>query len=278
MRPPDESRVETSGTPGDARGADELLGALLPAQTPHGPVLFVGARPGDVVQGASWLLRRSPGAHVVHVVDEAPRILTVGPGGRLPPRVPSSEEESLRALALAGLAREQLLSLGARAQQASLSLVPLTECLMALLKALRPALLVGPPYTGVEPDDDATAFISHAAVALMARAGRTPPMLVEVAESFLTTPRAPLALTVSFTEADRAAKQRMLACHGSRADEWRSLLPRQERYRLAPHYDFTRPAREGPRPGEGRDDSGTPWRSLARRALEELKLPETPWH
>ena len=245
-------------------------------------MLFVGAHPGDVLLGASWLLRRSPGAHVVHVADAPPRLLTVGPGGRFPSSAPvlPRQEESFRALALAGLPWEHLLSLGAPAQQAILSLVPLTECLMALLKALRPTLLVGPPYAGEDPDEDAAAFISHAAVALMMRAGRTPPVLLEMVGAPRLPDQPQPETTVSFTEAEHAAKQRMLACYGSRGGEWKGLLTHRERYRLAPRYDFTRPPREGPLPYEAseRDVTGSSWRTWARQALEELKLLETPWH
>ena len=279
MQPPDESRLEGPETVGDVRTVAEVLGALLPVQAPRGVLLFVGAHPGDVLIGASWLLRRSPGCHVVHVADAAPQLMRVdpaglGPSGALPrPR----QEESFRALSFVGLAREQLLSLGAPIQEASLSLVPLTEYFLALLKALRPALLVGHPYAGENPDRDAAAFISHAAVALMMRSGRTPPALLEMASTFLATPQAQPETAVFFTEAERAAKQRMLACYGG--GQGRALPPPRERYRLAPHYDFTRPPRGGVLPYEVRGGmTGSHWRRLARQALEELKLPETPWH
>jgi LmbE family N-acetylglucosaminyl deacetylase len=199
------------------------------------------------------------------------------------------EEESFAALALAGVPPHHLLSLGAVDQEAALDLVTLTEYLMALLKALRPALLVVHPYEGGHPDHDAAAFISHAAVALMARAGRTPPALLEMASShhpqgalvtgeLLPAPDGSPVVTVSFTEAERATKQRMLACYTSR--ELESFPVEQERYRAAPRYDFTRPPHEGMLPYEANvwRMTGARWRELARQALERLKLPEVPWH
>ena len=55
------------GSPTDLRA---LLGDLLPARALGGSMLFVATRPEDPARGASWLLRRGPDAHVVHVTDE----------------------------------------------------------------------------------------------------------------------------------------------------------------------------------------------------------------
>jgi LmbE family N-acetylglucosaminyl deacetylase len=272
----------------------DILAPLLPPHALRGSVLIVAAHPDDEVLGASWLLRRGPGCHVVHVTDGAPRDASLRP-----PDAPVSREdyahlrerEALAALRLAGLPPERLLSLGAVDQEAARELVTLTECLVALLKALRPALLVVHPYEGGHPDHDAAAFVSHAAVALMARAGRTPPALLEmtsyhrrreslVTGEFLPAPDGRLVATVPFTEAERAEKQRMLACYASRARGLEALPLGHERYRAAPGYDFTRPPHEGPLQYEahGGHLKGARWRELARQALVRLKLPETPWH
>jgi LmbE family N-acetylglucosaminyl deacetylase len=274
MRPPDESSGVERHLDEDRRTVTDLLAPLLPAHALHGPFLFVAARPDDEVLGASWLLRRSPGCHVIHVTDGAPRDISLRPLHAPPTREDWArirEEESFAALALAGVNRDHLLSLSAVDQEASLELATLTHCLVALMKALRPTLLVVPPYEGGHPDSDAAAFISHAAVALVARTGRTPPVLLEMDSDHRGFPPAPEAqrvATVALTGAERAAKQRMLACYASRAQQLESFPLAREHYRAAPRYDFTRT----PRP------EGAPWRALARGALEELKLPEAPWH
>ena len=269
MRTPDESRDEAPEA-GDPRTVAEVLRPLLPTPAPRGPVLFVASHLDGVLLGASWLLRRSPGGHVIHVTThDTP--------------VRSREREAIAALGLAGLPREQIFSLGAAEHQAALQLTALTEYMVALLKALRPALLVTPPYEGSHPDDDATAFITQAAVDLVARAGRTPPLVVEMTSShldrlpggpFLPTPDGRPESRVRLAGAERAAKQRLLARGlGDGPVEW-------ERYRLAPRYDFTRPPHEGPLRYEAADlgMTGRRWRHLARESLRELKLPETPWH
>lgn len=287
MWPPDEAPMGTlSVEPRERRGLAEVLGGLLPAQALRGPVLFVAAQPDDAVRHAAWLLRHSPGCHVVHVTDGAPRDLL--PEGA-PPHLTREtyarlrEQESFAALALAGLTEDQQLSLGAVAEEASRELVTLTECLLALVKALRPSLLVVPPYDGTHPDQDTAAFISHAVVALMERGGRTAPLLLEMLPAAADGGAVPPGGTrpqahVTLSGEELALKQRMLACVTSRevlSSEWE-----HEHYRRAPRYDFTRPAREGlvlygdavPRM------TTVHWRRLARHALEELRLVQTPWH
>jgi LmbE family N-acetylglucosaminyl deacetylase len=294
MRPPDESSWLESHPSEDRRILAQVLAPLLPSEALRGPILVVAAHPDDEVLGASWLLRHGPGCHVLHVTDGAP-----GDASLRSPEAPPTreayarlrEEESLAALSVAGVSPKHLLSLGAVDQEAVLQLVPLTHCLVALMKALRPSLLVVHPYEGGHPDHDAAAFVSHAAVALVSRAGRTPPALLEmtsyhrhqealVTGEFLPAPDGRPVVTVSFTEAERATKQRMLACHASQARVLESFSVERERYRAAPHYDFTRPPHEGTLQYEafGWRMTGARWRELARQALEELKLPEIPWH
>ena len=295
MRPPDESMEQEKQARGDEDSVAGLLGPLVPAQALRGAMLFVAAHPDDAVRGASWLLRRGPSNHVVHVTDGAPGD-TSSPAapGAPPPREAQArllEKAAFEALSLAGLPSDRLLSLGTAGQRASLELVTLTECLVALLKALRPTLLVVHPYEGRHPDHDAAAFISHAAVALLVRGGRTPPTLLEMATSacgnlrpgpngFLSAlDRWPVA-TATLSEADRSTKQRMLACYGSHGEDSYAASRAPEHYRLAPRYDFTRPPREGmmlygtPTPGM----TAVRWRRLAREALEELKLTEASPH
>lgn len=293
MRPPEESPWLRKYPAEDGRTVADVLAPLLPPQALRGPALFLAAHPDDAVLGASWLLRRSPGCHVVHVTDGAPRDASLRSPGAPPTREAYArlrEEESFAAMKLAGVSPDNLLSLGAVDLEATQDLATLTHCLVALLKALRPTLLVVHPYEGGHPDHDASAFISHAAVALMTRTGRTPPALLEMeshhpgqarrVEGFLAAPDGQPVATVTFPQAERATKQRMLECYASRAGELESFPLGQERYRAAPRYDFTRPPREGTLPYEslGGMMTGARWRELARGALQALKLPETPWH
>lgn len=235
------------GSPADVRA---LLGGLVPSRALSGSMLFVAAHPEDPVRGASWLLRRGPGAHVVHVTDEP---------------------VSFEALWLAGLPQDRLLFLGATEQEASQHLVTLTECMLALLKALRPSLLVVPPYGGGHPDWDASAFITHAAVALLVRGGRTPPALLEMTGTEYRSPLEPEQPTVTapLTGPEYVLKQRMLSCYPPRDGEPSRATAMAEAYRLAPHYDFIRPPREG-----FLLEPALHWRRRAHEALETLKLAD----
>ncbi|ATB35673.1 LmbE-like protein [Cystobacter fuscus] len=289
MWPPDESQQQEPREGED--GVAGVLGPLLPAQALRGSALFVTAHPGDAVRGASWLLRRSSHAHVVHVTERASGDDTFAAPDTPEAHARLSEQASFEALSLAGLGPERLLSLGTMERTASEELVPLTECLVALLKALRPTLLVVHPYEGGHPDHDAAAFISHAAVALLVRGGRTPPSLLEMAVpacghlglhpfGFQSTLDDQPVASVALSAGDRALKQRMLACHASPGWDSGSAPSAPEHYRLAPRYDFTRPPRAGrllyevPTPGM----TAVRWRRLARRALEQLKLTEASAH
>ncbi|MET0402062.1 MAG: PIG-L family deacetylase [Cystobacter sp.] len=271
-----------------------LLGALLPEQALRGPIIFVAAHPDDVVRGASWLLRRSPAGYVVHVTDGAPWSPLPSPPGTPPTREAHArllEQAAFETLALAGLNPDRLLSLGTVEQMASQELVTLTQCLLAILKALRPSLLVVHPYEGGHPDHDAAAFVSHAAVALLQRGGRTPPVLLEMAtpecgqltspvQGFLSPLDQRRVATATLSEEDRLIKRRMLACYNSRGWDTQVLTGAPEHYRLAPRYDFTRPSRAGtllygsPTPRM----TAVRWRRLARQALDELKLTESSAH
>jgi LmbE family N-acetylglucosaminyl deacetylase len=287
MWPPDETQVGAVMEPRERRGRAEVLGDLLPTQALRGPVLFVAAQPDDALRHATWLLHHSPGCHVVHVTDGAPRDLPPRGDAPSPSReafARQREQESFAALALAGLSEDQQLSLGAVAEEASRELVTLTECLLALIKALRPSLLVVPPYDGTHPDQDAAAFIAHAAVALLERGGRTAPSLLEMLPPGVAATEPPASggarpvAHVALSGEELRLKQRMLACVTSR--EVRSAAGEHEHYRRAPRYDFTRPAREGLVLYGGAVPRMTTvhWRRLARHALEELRLVQTPWH
>jgi LmbE family N-acetylglucosaminyl deacetylase len=284
MWPPDESPWRVAHPPGDGRTLAGVLAPLLPPEALRGPVLVVAAHPDDEVLGASWLLRHGPGCHVIHVTDGAPRDASPRAPDAPPTREAYArlrEEEALAALALAGLSPNHLLCLGAVDQEATRELVALTHCLVALMKALRPSLLVSHPYEGGHPDHDAAAFTSHAAVTLLGRAGRTPPALLEMtSRDFLPAPDGRPVATVPFTEAERLLKQRMLACHASQVRGLETFSVEWERYRAAPRYDFTQPPHEGPLLYEalGWRMTGAHWRELAREALEALKLLEAPWH
>ena len=293
MNPPSGS-LQPGALRSDTPTVQEVLAPLVPAEALSGSAVMVAAHPDDEMLGASWLLSRLPDCHIVHVTDGAPR----DPALRSP-QAPGSreayarlrEKESFAALAWAGITPQQLVSLGAVEQESVLELVTLTHSLVALLKALRPTLLIVHPYEGGHPDHDSAAFIAHAATALLRRAGRTVPALVEMAtyhrredrlvtSDFLPVVDSGPVATVHLSEQDRATKRGMLASHATQARLLTAWPLVRERYRAAPGYDFTQPPHPGLLHYEWLDGrmTGTFWRERALRALRELRLLDTSWH
>jgi hypothetical protein len=144
-------------------------------------------------------------------------------------------------------------------------------------------VVLAPAYEGGHPDHDAVSFAVHAACALMARDGDPYPAIVEfplyhaVDDRVVAGAFAPGhggdEVTLTLSEREVANKERMMACHASQR-ETLALFPRhEERFRLSPGPDFTRP----PRPGKLNYElwgwmTGDEWRARAARAIAELGL------
>jgi LmbE family N-acetylglucosaminyl deacetylase len=141
------------------------------------------------------------------------------------------------------------------------------------------------PYEGGHPDHDATALAAHAACLILAEAGSTPPMLVEMAGyhlvdgvevhgDFMCNPAAGAVESFPLSEVERNLKRRMFACHASQSNVLADLPLEAELFRRAPDYDFLRP----PHPGQlgyerfGWDVDGSLWREKAEDALRRLGL------
>jgi N-acetylglucosamine malate deacetylase 2 len=272
--------------------AEDVLAPLLPPGAAAAPLLVLAAHPDDETLGASWLLSHGNGCHVVHLTDGAP----ASPALRSP-QAPASrqayarlrEREAYAALELAGLLPARLHQLGAVDQEAAQHLVELSRRLVALLAELRPAVLVTHPYEGGHPDHDAAALVARAAVSLLQRESRLPLALVEMTSyhgrsgklqvgEFLPLPMGtPAVSSVYLSQEERALKRRMLACFGSQAQVLAAFPLERERFRAAPHYDFSRPPHSGELyyevMGWGR---GAHWCEQARQALAELGLEAVP--
>ena len=231
------------------------LGAAPPA------TLVLLAHPDDETLGGSALLAAlGPAAHIVHVTDGAPRAMGDAHHAGCATRdeyAALREAECAAALALAGLGPAQRSSFGVVDQEAWRDLPGLARRVADLLAARRPALLVTHAYEGGHPAHDAVAFAARAACALVAADGGAPPVLVEqtsyhaspdpdapdqlVTDAFLVVPGAGPVATVHLDEAERARKRAMMAAYASQARVLAQFGVGVERFRRAPHYDFTRP-------------------------------------
>ena len=270
-----------------AAGAELLRRLCAPAGDPLAPprTLLALAHPDDESVGASSRLTRIEVAALVYATDGAPR------DGRIPrdagcetiaDYAAMRRAETLRALAHAGISSERAVFLDYPDQEAAYRLLPLAADLRRWMIATRPEIVLTHPYEGGHPDHDAVAFAVHAAVAALASEAEQPPTIIEFTSyhahndavafgEFLCAGESP-SCTVRLTDDGRALKQRLLACHRSQTHKWNSLPLNEERFRLAPAYDFTRPPHDGPLLYErhGHGVTVDEWCELVSVASEQL--------
>lgn len=249
--------------------------------------VVVAAHPDDETLSAGGLIGRLPLVSVVHVTDGAPRDRRFFPAGLRLSRegyAALRREEAAAALSLAGVPGERIRCLGAVAQEAMEELSRLASDLCRYLVDAAPEIVIAHPYEGGHPDHDAAAFTVHAAVALLRRAGRRTPRVIEAASyhgargrftpgELLPAPGCP-EVCVELSADDRARKQAMLACFASQREAIARFPIAVERFRPAPAYDFTRPPHEGLLYYErlGWPTSGADLCEKARASLRELEI------
>lgn len=246
---------------------------------------FVAAHPDDELIMAGSRIGRAPNPLVVHVTDGAPyapSLRSVRGSRRDYARL--RRAETVAALALVGISRRSILSLGAPDLEASFRMVALAEHLARILVEQSVDTVVGHAYEGGHPDHDATALITRAALALVQRQTGRVIRHVEAACYNSGSGR----LTVGkFLPGDDAStvdvrlgtrewkiKKAMVACHASQREVMLAMSVREERFRAAPRVVFTRAPHSGELYYEqlGLPLRGEDWRSLARVALTELGL------
>ncbi len=253
--------------------------------------LVVAAHPDDETLAVGALLAQLRAVSVIHTTDGAPydrRLFPPGLGLSRERYAAVRREEVLAALALAGVPRERVFSLGVVDQEAVRELPRLVDGLLEHLVAEPPSIVITHAYEGGHPDHDATAFAVHAAIALLRRAGSPAPILLEAASyhgadgrftpgELLPAPGVP-ELRVELTACAAAQKRAMLACFASQEHVIATFPIRAERLRVAPSYDFTRPPHDGTLYYErlGWPTTGAELRERARACLEVLDLPVGP--
>jgi LmbE family N-acetylglucosaminyl deacetylase len=265
--------------------AEELLERLCNARFAE-TVLLVVAHPDDEVIGAGVRLRGWCGVHVIHATDGAPRDLCDATAAGFHTRgeyAAARSEEARAALALAGVPAARVHGLGFVDQESSLQLAALSRALLGMLDELQPEAVVTHAYEGGHPDHDAVAFALHAACAM--RRDPAPPIIemtsyhcgdngIVVGEFLPETSIDSAVKTHTLSRADCEFKLQLLACHRTQVATLRPFLPKVERFRIAPRYDFTQPPHKGLLFYEQFDwgMKGARWRKLTRRALAELGL------
>ncbi len=277
----------------DPSASVELLDRLCaPAGDPSPPprTLLVLAHPDDETVGASSRLTRVEVAALVYATDGAPR------DGRdayaagfaiIEDYARARRSETLRALAHTGISSERAVFLDYPDQQAAFNLLPLTADLRRWILSTRPEVVLTHPYEGGHPDHDAVAFAVHASVTTIAREAKAAPVVIEFTsyhargDSWVFSEFLPssddVERVVPLNADAQALKQKLLACYPSQASVLRSVPLEQERFRIAPTYDFTRPPHDGAALYErqGWRVTMNDWCALAWAATERLHSGQT---
>ncbi len=244
---------------------------------PH--ILFVFAHTEDaVIRASSRLWRWASSASMVCVTDGAPRVVRAAGLSSLPARssyAKARREEMRVALAMGGISASQISCWNAPEEDASLHLASLVESAAAVLRRLRPDIVVTLPYEGEHPDHDATAFAMQAACLNCEAEGIRSPVLLEMLSACgQDDARFPVAGSVESIDLSAEAywlKQEMLACFKAQSCGLSPAHLSVERFRLAPGYDFSKSPRAGVLAYEKRECgmTGERWRALGCKALRD---------
>jgi len=273
-------------------GFARLLAEASEDRPGGGDVLVVVAHPDDETIGFGGQLHRMRSATVIHVTDGAPRN---GFDARAHGFATSEDYAAARrreleaAVAEAGVPAAALLSLGMPDQDAPRRMAEIARNLAELFEARKPRFVLTHPFEGGHPDHDATALAVWAAGRLVGRGGGAPPAVIEMASYHLGEDGATYQrfaesgpeLVLQHGDEDAARKRRMMAAHATQAKVLAQFGTVEERFRLAPAYDFSALPNGGRLlyESKGWGLSGEQWLALSRAALDELGLRpgrETP--
>jgi N-acetylglucosamine malate deacetylase 2 len=253
------------------------------------PAVAVFAHPDDDVIAAGILLGRLPRAGAICMTNGAPlnenQFRRAGFDNWMDYAI-ARQKEAENALALLNREITPLRNLGITDLEATYHLVSASRFLAHQLRGGF-GYVVTHAYEGGHPDHDSTSFCVHAACAMIAKDGGTPPVIVEaplyngasgpyVHGKFLPHPDAGPVLDLALSGEEQALKRRMFECYISQQNMLSSFDVVHEQFRLAPRYHFS----ASPHAGDvGYNQfhwpiNGRKWRALARRAMRTLNVLE----
>lgn len=270
----------------DRLTAESVLAAFAAGERIDAPVAVVAAHPDDETLSFGVGLSRLVGPSLIHLTDGAPLDLSDARRAGFETRIAYAEArraELARALETLGARPGRRLAYLAPDQEACRRLAELTRRLAVDLAVVE--AVVSHAYEGGHPDHDAAAFAVQAACALLERRGRRAPIRLEFAGygldahgmlragNFHEHSSAPgVSLPLSLRDRDR--RRRALDAFVSQRATLATLGFGEERVRLAPTYDFTRPPPAGRCLYDrwGWSLTGQTFRAEAGAALGQLEL------
>lgn len=262
----------------------QALGDPPQAEIDAAKVAIAVAHPDDETVGCGGQLSRLRGISVIVTTDGAPRNLVDAHAhgfSSAKAYADARQRELRRALACASVPDEALICLGAPDQQAARRLAPLTRRLVTIFRRKRIGTVLTHAYEGGHPDHDATAFAVHMAARLL---GEFKPDVLEMPfyraggmQRFRPDPRYP-EVAAPLSSEQRARKQTMLMSHYTQRSVLSGFSLDVEWFRRAPAYDFCALPNGGDILYDAHDWGlrSTEWVSLARAALADLRMGETP--
>lgn len=265
----------------------DIVAAPVEEARPLPATLVLVAHPMDETLGLGARLSRFAEARFVCVTDGAPRDLTQAKANGFRTREEyglARRAEVHAAFARAGLPPRHAQWLEVIDQQVTYCLSRVTRRLERMMTMHTPELLLTQPYDGAHPDRDAVAFAARAACRLLARTGRRPPTIIEMASPLSTG--APFLscdgveeVTRELSPGELQAKQSLLACFPTQRAVLAGVDLSSESFRVAPEYDFAAPPHEGPLAYESLPVgvAGPRWRTIVKAACCELGLRGSSW-
>jgi LmbE family N-acetylglucosaminyl deacetylase len=236
-------------------------------------LLVVVAHPDDETVGAGALLSRHPDAWIVHATEGAPRerrFMARSFSGTREEYALARRGELEAAMALVGIGPDRLRHLGVTDQEAVFEIPRMVEGIRRAVREIEPGAVLTLAYEGGHPDHDAVALAVHTAaegieILEMPLYRAEPGTERMVVQEFLPGPP---EIHLALTDEERKLKRRMIEAFATQEETLRAFLPlRDERFRPAPVYDFSRPPHPGPPQYEiwGFPMTGEGWREAAAR-------------
>ncbi len=241
-----------------------------PRPLPRAALIF--AHPDDETIALGARLARFAGAHMVHVTDGAPRNAGRAHGFHsLSDYRQARWQELQQMLETAGIPNISRERLEIADRDASLELTRISRRIAEILQAHRSEVVFTHPYEGGHPDHDACAFAVHHAVAMLRGCKDqvpliTPPLIIEApfyhadpagidvgmeTGTFLPAGRnAPerqktKEVAIALSPEEQKCKRALIECFQTQRETLSCFQLTEERFRIAPEYEFRLPPHNG---------------------------------